>query len=121
PSAPARPLQGANELLFSAQAQVKRRSAPGSSSLLPSYGSEVAVADQLVPLFIPETEGEGFETGEQCDGLHGLKQRLGLVALFQVIIRYPRAEMMDVMKPDVAREPLQYLGQFVERTALQRS
>jgi len=85
---------------------VKRRSAPGSSSPLPSHGSEVAVANQLAPLFIPETEGEGFETGEQRDWLHGLKQRLGLMTFLQMVIRNPRAEMMDVMKPDVAGERL---------------
>src|SRR5207249_10661076 len=82
--------------------------------------SEVAVADQLATLFIPESEGERFETGKQRDGLHALKQRLCFVALLQVIIGNPRTQMMNVVKPNVAREPLQHLGQFVERTAFQR-
>jgi len=42
------------------------------------------------------------------------------VALLQVIIGNPRAEVMKVMKPNVAGEPLQDLGQFVERTPFQR-
>ena len=78
----------------------------------------MAVADQLAPLLVPKTEGEGFEAGEQRDGLHGLEQRFGFVTFLQVVIRNPRAEMMDVMKSDAAREPLQHLGQFVERAAL---
>src|SRR5882672_145611 len=90
------------------------------SVLLSSKISQVPVAYQFATLFIPETEGERFEAGKQRDRLHRLKQRLRFVALLQVIIRNPRAEMMNVMKPDVARKPLQHLGQFVERTALQR-
>lgn len=48
-------------------------SAPGGWSLLPAKGSEVAVAYQLMTLFVPETEGERFEAGEQRDGRHSLK------------------------------------------------
>ena len=80
----------------------------------------MTVADQPAPLFIPETEGEGLQAGEQRDGFDGLEQWLRLMAFFEVIIGNSRAEMMDVVKADVAREPLQYLRQFVERTALQR-
>src|SRR5439155_7129846 len=88
-------------------------------SLLSPKISEVAVADQLATLLVPESEGEGFETGKERDGLHALKQRLCFVALLQVIIGNPRTQMMNVVKPDVAGEPLHQLGQFVERTALQ--
>ena len=92
----------------------------GRSILLSAKISEAAVADQFATLFVPETEGERFQAGEQGDGLHALKQRLRFVALLQMIIRNPRAQMMNVMKPNVPRQPLQHLGQFVERTALQR-
>jgi hypothetical protein len=49
----------------------------------------MAETNQPVPLLIPEPEGEGFETGEQRDGRHGLKQRLRLVALLQIVIGNP--------------------------------
>ena len=49
-----------------------------------------------------------------------LEEEVSLMASLQIVIGNPRAQMMNVMKSDVAREPLQDLGQFVERTALQR-
>src|SRR5579872_5689091 len=87
--------------------------------LLPEK-SQVAETDQFTSLFVPETEGERFETGKQSDRLHTLEQRVRVVAFLQIVIGNPRAQMMDVMKSDVAGKPLQHAGQFVKRTALQR-
>ena len=84
-------------------------------------GGKVTIADQLAPLLIPETKGEGFEAGKQRDGFDSLEQRLGPVTFLQVVIWNPGAQMVDVMKADVAGEPLQYLRQFVKRASLQRS
>jgi len=42
------------------------------------------------------------------------------MASFEIVIGNPRAQMVNVMKPDVAREPLQNPWKLVERTALQR-
>ena len=77
------------------------------------------VAHESALLFIPKPERERLEAGEQCDGFHRLKQRLGFVATLQIVIRNSRAQMVDVMEADVTGEPLQHLGQFVERTSLQ--
>src|SRR6266508_1974235 len=107
-------------VLWSAARRRISADAPGSSALLLAGGSQAAIADQLATLFIPKTKSERLEAREQRDGLDALKQRLRFVALLQVIIRNARTQMMNVMKPDVAGEPLQDLGQFVERTALQR-
>ena len=82
--------------------------------------SKLAETNQPVTLLIPEPEGEEFEAGEQRDGRHALEQRLRLVAPLQIVIGNLRAQMMNVMKPDVARKPLENPGQFVERAALQR-
>jgi hypothetical protein len=79
----------------------------------------MAVTDQFLALFVPETQAEGFQTREQRDGLHCLKKRIGLVAFFQVVIGNAGAEMVNMMKPNVAGEPLQNLRQLVEGTALQ--
>ena len=62
----------------------------------------MAVPDELAALFIPETEAERLEAGEQRDRWNGLKQRLRLVTFLQVVIGNPRTQMMDVMEPDVA-------------------
>src|ERR1041385_2498616 len=82
--------------------------------------AEVAVTDELAPSFIPETEGERFEAREKLHWFHCLKQRIRVMAFLQVVIGNPRTEMMDVMKADVAGEPLQHPGKFKEGTALQR-
>ena len=80
----------------------------------------MAVAHQLAPLFIPETEREGFKAGKQRYGFNRLKQRLRFVAFLEMIIRNARAEMVNVMKANVAGEPLQQFGKFVKRAAIQR-
>src|SRR4029077_19263164 len=96
------------------------RSAPNRILLLSPNRLEMAVTDQLALLLVPEPVGEGFETGEERDGFHGLEKGLGLMTFFEVVIRNPRTEMVDVVVSDVAGEPLQRPGQFVERTAFQR-
>ena len=40
------------------------------------------------------------------------------MALWQVVIRYGRPQVMDVMKPDISCKPAQYSGQFKERASL---
>ena len=79
-------------------------------SLLPAKSSEVTEAYQSLALFIPETEAECFEAGEQREGRHFLKQRLRFVAPLQIVIGDPGAQMMNMMKADAAREPLQNPG-----------
>lgn len=89
-----------------------------SRRLLFLKGFEVAEPDQLVAVFIPQTEGKRFQARPKCNCLHFLEHRIRIVAPFQVIIGNPRAEMMNMMEPDVSREPLQHFGQFIKGTAL---
>lgn len=63
--------------------------------------------NQAMLFLIPEAEGQGFEAAEQGYGRHGLKQRLRVVTSLQIVIGNPRAQVMNVMKPDVARKPLE--------------
>jgi len=42
------------------------------------------------------------------------------VASLQVVIRDARAEMMNVMKADIARKPLKYFGKFVKGASFKR-
>jgi hypothetical protein len=65
--------------------------------------------DQLLVLFIPQSQRSRFQTGKQSDRFYFREQRVGFVAPLQIVVRYPRAQMMDVMKADVAREPLENL------------
>src|SRR2546428_12203082 len=57
--------------------------------------AQAAVADQLAALFVPETLGERPQAGEQRDRLHGLEERIGAVAAFQVVVRNTRAQMVN--------------------------
>jgi len=70
----------------------------------------MAIANQLAALFVPEPESERLKAGEERDGFHSLKQRLGLVTLLKMIVRNPRAEVMDVMEANVPGKPLEQLG-----------
>src|SRR5215208_3633918 len=81
--------------------------------------SYVRVADQLPALLVPEVKRQATQAGPQSDGLDLLEQPLALVALLQVVVGNPRAQMMDVMEADIAREPLQQAGQLVEGAAAQ--
>src|ERR1700722_11865399 len=76
--------------------------------------------DQSAPFFIPKPERERFHAREKSHRLDLLKKRIRLVASLQVVIGNARTQMMDVMKTDIARKPLQNLGQFIKGTALQR-
>ena len=78
----------------------------------------MAIPNQLLTFFIPETEGEGFQAPKEGHRFDRLEKRLGFVAFFQVIIRYARAKMVDVMEANVAGKPLQHSRQLVERTPL---
>ena len=94
--------------------------AGGSLALFAPDLAQVAVADEPAFLLIPQPERERLEAADERDGLHRLKQRLGLVAFLEVVVRNARAQVVDVVEADVAREPLQHLRQLVERTALER-
>lgn len=43
------------------------------------------------------------------------------MTLLRVVVGNARAEVVDVVKANVAREPLQQFGQFVEGTALKEN
>src|SRR2546423_606046 len=80
----------------------------------------MAVADELALLLVEKPEGERSQAREQRQRFHLLKERFRLVALLQVVIGNARAQMVNVMKANVAREPLEHFRQFVERAAMQR-
>ena len=80
---------------------------------------EMTEADQFVALFIPQAELDGFQARKEGDRFDLLKKRIGFVAPLQIVIWNARAQMVDVMEPDIARKPLQNLRQLVKRTALE--
>ena len=92
-----------------------------SAIALVAQNSGRAVADKLLTAFVPKAIGEGFEAGKEGDRFDGLKERFGAVAFLEVIVRDRRAQVMDVMKADVAGKPLQYFRQLVEGASLERS
>ena len=82
--------------------------------LLPANTPEYAVTDQPLLLFIPQAVSEGFQAGEQSDGFDALKERFRFMTFLEVIVGNARTQMMDVMKANIAREPLQHFGQLIE-------
>src|SRR6185369_15155536 len=91
----------------------------GPSIALIAQNSGRAVADELLTAFVPKAIGEGFEAGKERNRFDGLKERFGAMAFLQMIVRNRRAEVMDVMKADVAGKPLQDFRQLVEGASLE--
>ena len=60
------------------------------------------------------------QAGEERDRFHARENFVRVVAFFQLVVWNPWAQVMDVVETDVASEPLQDLGKFVERAAQQR-
>jgi hypothetical protein len=63
--------------------------------------SDVAVTDQLFPLLVPQPERKRFQAGDHGDGLHFTEHRVRPMTPLKIVVWNPRAQMMDVMKPDV--------------------
>ena len=69
---------------------------------LPPNLSKMTITHEFPALLIPKAEGERFETAEQSDRLHALKERIGLVTSLQIVVRNTRAQMVNVVEADVA-------------------
>ena len=81
--------------------------------------SQDAETNQLTALLVPETEGEGLEARKKGDRFDALKERFGFMASFQIVIRDAGAEMVNMVKTNVPREPLEHFGKLVKRTPFQ--
>src|SRR5690242_18555031 len=81
---------------------------------------DVAKAHEPAPFLIPQSEGERLKAREQRDRGHLLKERIGPMTAFQMVVRNAGTQMVDVVEADVAREPLEDFRELVEGTALQR-
>lgn len=68
--------------------------------------TEVAKTHEYTTLLIPQAEAERFEARQQGDWLNCRKKRISLVTSLQMIVGNARAQVMDVMEPNVAGEPL---------------
>jgi hypothetical protein len=77
--------------------------------------------DELTALFVPEAEGQRFEALKESDRLDLLEERICIVTALEIVVRNTGAEMMNMVKADIPGKPLQDLGQFVKRTAFERS
>jgi len=80
---------------------------------------EMPKADELPAFLIPKMKLGRVQAAPDGDGLHILENRMCSVTSLQIIIGDTGAEVMDVVKPNIAREPLESLGQTIERTALE--
>lgn len=88
--------------------------------LLHSQGLEVPEAHHLLLLLVPQLQGHRFQALPESHDGDVMKNRILVESLLQVVVGDLGAEMVDVVKADIAREPLEYLRQLVVGTALQR-
>ena len=83
--------------------------------------SQRAESHPLLVLFIPQTESDGLQARDEGNRLDLPEKCIRIVAFLQMVVGNGRAQMMDMMKADIARKPLQDSGQLVERAPVQRS
>src|SRR5262245_2614197 len=77
-------------------------------------------AHELPLLLAPEVETKRFEARPERDRGHLLKPGVLVVALLQRVVRDARAEMVNMVQPDIAGEPLQHFRQLEVGAAAQR-
>ena len=80
-----------------------RGSAPSPSHT----GSQCTEPNQLPVLLVPQTKRRRLQTRGQCNWLYLREEFIRIVTLLQVVVGNEGAQMVDMMKPDIAREPLQ--------------
>ena len=69
-------------------------------------------AHQPAALFVVQLEPQRADAVPQCQRRHVVEDRVLIVCALEVVVRDARAQMMDVVQPDVAGEELQNLGQL---------
>lgn len=69
--------------------------------------------DQLVFFLIPESKSEGFQAGQYGYRLN-MEDAIFAMTFLQKIVGNLGAEVVDVMKANIACKPLQHDGQPVE-------
>ena len=62
--------------------------------------------DESLKPFVPQSQLECFQAFYKCYRLNLFENRVFVVAFFKFIIWYPCVNMVNVMKPDIARKPL---------------
>jgi len=75
---------------------------------------QTPITDQLLLGFVPQPIIEGFKAGKEGDGFYLLEQRVGLVTFLQIVVGNARTQMVNMMKADVAGEPLEDAGQLIK-------
>ena len=69
---------------------------------------------QLALLLVPKAERKGFEARKQRNGFDALKERVRVMTLLKIVVRYPRTQMVEMVIPDITGEPLENLRQLVK-------
>ena len=66
----------------------------------------MAEAYEYLALLVPEAIGQKLKTRQQCDGFDRAEERICLVTLLKMVVRDAGAQVMNVVEPDIAGEPL---------------
>src|SRR6202789_3576718 len=82
-------------------------------------GTQSTEPNQLPVLLVPQAKRRSLQTRGQRNWLDLREEFIRVVTLLQVVVGNEGAQMVDMMKTDIAREPLQDSRQLIERAALQ--
>jgi hypothetical protein len=75
---------------------------------------------QAIAFFMPQCQAQRLNAACQIQGRDRHQDGDCIVGLFQPVVRHPRIEVVDMVKSDVARKPLQYPRQAQEGRTIQR-
>ena len=79
-----------------------------------------AKAHKLALFFIPQVQPQRLKARPERDGGHIHELGVLLHTALERVVRDARAEVMNMVKADIAGEPLEHLGQLEIRAAAQR-
>jgi len=92
-----------------------------SGSFQNTSPAELAKPDQSLLLLVPKAEEHRLEAAPEGESMDIPKVRRGFECALQTVIRDGYLKMMNVVKADVAREPLQETRQFQVAAAMEGS
>ena len=87
---------------------------------LPSSRSSFRKGRHPLTLLVPKLHPSALEAVSNSEGYAVLKGRFGRKAGGQVVVRYPAIKVVNMVKANVAGEPLQDTGQTIVRAAVER-
>ena len=75
---------------------------------------DVPEPHQLFAILVPYAEIKRSQAGQKGNRRHILKHRIFFMSAVQIVVRHPRAQMMNMVEANVSGEPIENLWQLIE-------